>query len=748
MTSRRKTAAAAHAPLLRSGHNCWRIARAERARVLIDGADYFAMLDAALARAEREILIVGWDVHALMRLVPEKPGAETRAPNLRERLYELATRNASLEIRILLWDFTVLYASDRLPFPKAVLDWSMPANVRLALDGCVPAGASHHQKIVAIDDRLAFIGGLDLTEGRWDTRAHAADEDRRTTARGEPCPPFHDVQLALEGEAAAALAEHCRWRWQRCAGPGAAPPRATGDPWPEGWDPTWRGVPIGIARTLPEYDGEPPVTEIAELFVDLIAAAREYIYIENQYLTADRVCEALAERLAEADGPEVVLVTRASSSSWLEQNTMGVRRSHFLTRLREADAHGRLLVCAPRVRGVPIGSYRLHSKVAIVDDRYVRIGSANLNNRSMGLDTECDAIVDCREPRDRDAARRLRNDLVAEHLGIEADTLEAEIAARGSLAAAIAATGPVDDEPLDAARGGRSRDRGLVELPPPAEPAAEAELLAELADPDGPLSAQDLLDRLVPDGAVAASAGGVEVGRIVKVAGAIAVAVALILLWRTTNLGASVDPDAVARLLGAAAASPLGAPVALAAFVLGGLVVFPVTVLIVATGVAFGPWLGLLYAILGAYLSAAVNFEIGRRLGRGRFERFGPKLVQTVNRRLARNGVVATALLRIVPIAPFAIVNLLAGLAPIRFRDFALGTVLGMTPGIVVLVVLGGQLNALLENPSLGKVLGVAALAALWIATGFALQRLMQRLERRRGRARARGHADATDAES
>ena len=711
---------------LRPGRNCWRIAHADRARVLIDAQAYFSMLGAALRRAEHEILIVGWDIHALMRLDPAAPG-EGHAENLRELLLALATRNEALEIRLLLWDFTVLYTSDRLPFPKAVLDWSMPANVRLALDNRVPAGASHHQKIVVIDNRLAFIGGLDLTEARWDTPAHANDEARRVTARGERYPPFHDVQLALDGDAAAALGAHCRERWSLCTGeaPGNVETAAS-DPWPDACDATWEDVDVGIARTLPDIDGSEPVTEIAELYLDSIAAARECIYIENQYLTADRVCDALVASLGAREGPEIVLVTQWSTHSWLEENTMGIRRQRFLGRLRKADARGRLRVCAPRVPGIDIEAYKLHSKVTIVDDRLVRIGSANLNNRSMGFDSECDAAVACRTRRDRQAARSLRARLLAEHLGIEAAELEREIQERGSVIATI-----------DALSG---EGRSLVAVPLPDEPPPDGELLAELADPERPLSARDLIDRLSPNAELTLEAlDKTALRRAAKVVAAIVAAIALVLIWRATPLSEIADPTVAADLLSTAAGSRFGAPIALAAFVLGGLVVFPVTILILAAGVAFGPWLGLLYAALGTYLSAAVNFGLGRALGRKPFERFESAALNKVTRRLVRNGIVATAFLRIVPVAPFSIVNLLAGVSPITFRDYALGTVLGMTPGIFVLVVLGGQLGELLENPSLGQIMIVTALGLVWIGIGFALQRLIDYLERKRERRTSEG---------
>ena len=105
--------------------------------------------------------------------------------------------------------------------------------IRFCLDDDLPFGASQHQKIVVVDDALAFSGGLDLTTRRWDTRAHRLDDPRRVDLAGVPYAPFHDVQAMVDGKAAAALAELARVRWTHGACERAPPVRPTGDPWPK-----------------------------------------------------------------------------------------------------------------------------------------------------------------------------------------------------------------------------------------------------------------------------------------------------------------------------------------------------------------------------------------------------------------------------------------------------------------------------------------------------------------------------------
>ncbi len=696
--------------LLQPGRNCWRIARAGRAAALVDAAAYFSALRETLRRARERVLIVGWDIHAFMRLDPDAP------ESLRDVLFDLATANPALDVRILLWDFTVLYSADRLPFPKAVLDWSMPANVKLALDNRLPMGASHHEKVVAVDDRVAFIGGIDLTEGRWDTPAHAADDSRRVLANGERYGPFHDVQLVVDGEAAAALGELCRARWVSCVRvPLDSTADVSSDPWPESVEPAWSDVDVGLSRTRAAYDGTEDVREVRDLYVDTIASARHYVYIENQYLTADRICDALGARLAEEEGPEIVLVTRAASRSWLEQNTMGIRRRQFVARLRAADTYGRLRVLAPRVPGVAADELKVHAKVMIADDRWVRIGSANLNNRSMGLDSECDALIDCRRERDRGAAAALRNRLLAEHLGTDESEVARAMREHGSIVATITEL--------------RGKDRSLVELDEPSSVGDADDLLPELADLEAPLTPPELLDRLVPVARTVPPEQSTKA--IVQVALGVTAIVGVALAWRFTGLRELVDPDVASAWLGAVPDGGLGLLAALGIFVGAGLIAFPVTVLIFASALTFGPWLGFTYAVLGTYASAAATFAVGRAVGRRPLERWASRAVASVGKRLARRGVLAIAVLRIVPLAPFTVVNLLAGASPVRWSDYALGTVLGMTPGILILTLMGGQLGRFLREPSVGRFVLLAVLGLGWVGVGVVLHRIAAKLERR-----------------
>ena len=216
------------------------------------------------------------------------------------------------------------------------------------MDDKHPFGASQHQKVLVVDDAVAFSGGIDLSKWRWDTPEHVINDKRRVDPDGKPYPPFHDVQMLVDGDAAAALGELARKRWLRATEEEIE--RRTRDPathpWPASLQPLMHDVPVAIARTLADYAGKKGVREVERLYLDSIAAAERFIYIENQYLTAHCIAEALAQRLRQSDGPEVVIVMPEKTGGWLEQHIMDVLRSRLVNQLREADHSQRQVCCA------------------------------------------------------------------------------------------------------------------------------------------------------------------------------------------------------------------------------------------------------------------------------------------------------------------------------------------------------------------------------------------------------------------
>ena len=296
--------------VLRERENCWRIAKAPRTAFLIDADAYFAAFRHAVTRARHSVFMLGWDIDSRVQL---NPGTAEPPLTLLPFLNDVLAHRPTLRVFALAWDFSVLYTLEREPLPTYRFAWSAHPRLAFRLDDAHPFGGAHHQKIVVVDDALAFAGGLDLTIRRWDTPAHQADEPARVDPAGHPYPPAHDIQRMVDGEAAAALGELARARWHAATGeaplPAArSPTEPAADLWPEVTIPDVRDAPIGIARTMPPFRDAPGVQEIATCAEQAIASARRFIYIENQYLTSAAIGAALARRLAEPAGPEGVVV--------------------------------------------------------------------------------------------------------------------------------------------------------------------------------------------------------------------------------------------------------------------------------------------------------------------------------------------------------------------------------------------------------------------------------------------------------
>jgi phospholipase D1/2 len=294
------------------------------------------------------------------------------------------------------------------------------------------AGASHHQKLIVIDCELAFIGGLDICSSHWDDREHRAFNPHRKDVNGA-YGPYHDAVCWLKGADVLFLAEYFRERWTKAGGEdfelscGSVPEINF-----EGGLAMPPGV-VAVSRTQGKTLDPPreQVLEIKQLYLDAIAAAEKFIYIENQYFTSAELYRAIVERMGDRTRPglQVVIILPRKFNAFLEEILLGLAQTKMLTLLSEAA----------RENAVKLGIYYsssgeedtaegafaftyIHSKIMVVDDRFLTIGSANASNRSMSLDTELNVTWECQQGDIglQEAIRRVRTDLLAEHIGITA----------------------------------------------------------------------------------------------------------------------------------------------------------------------------------------------------------------------------------------------------------------------------------------------------------------------------------------
>jgi phosphatidylserine/phosphatidylglycerophosphate/cardiolipin synthase-like enzyme len=422
--------------VLKPQDTCWRIARAGRAAFLIDNEAYFTAVFDALQNARRSILLLGWGFDPRTRLFPDGYDGPDDPDEVGRILVELARARPELDIRLLIWRSALPISASQEFFPHRARAYFRDTPVHFRLDDAVPFGACHHQKVLVVDDRLAFCGGGDISVDRWDTPAHRDHDQRRIMPKQECHAPRHEVTMMVDGDAARALGDLARERWFRSTSERLSPPPdAGGDPWPDHVPAQLIGAQVAIGRTEPEWKTRPMVAEIRRLTLECVAAARQTIYLENQYFTSPLVTEALAARLSEPNGPEVVLISTGRAPSWFDQLTMDRARGAMIWRLRAADVFGRFRALFPATTGGE--TIIVHSKVTVVDDRIARVGSANLNNRSGGFDTECELAVEAHDEPARLQVQAFRDRLVGHFMGFTGDAVAKARAEHGGLAGAI-----------------------------------------------------------------------------------------------------------------------------------------------------------------------------------------------------------------------------------------------------------------------------------------------------------------------
>jgi phosphatidylserine/phosphatidylglycerophosphate/cardiolipin synthase-like enzyme len=412
-------------PIVEVGRNAWCQHHAVDAGVLVDAADYYHAVYWAVRRAQGHVLMSGWQFDSgvpLLRGTDVPSGADVRFLKF---LDGLCRRRPELRVYLLAWDFHLVFAGEREWFQRVYFHWLTSSNLHFRFAHHPAAAGSHHQKFVVIDGTLAFLGGMDVCEARWDDRRHLADNPVRLS-HGRPQKPYHDVQAWLAGrETARALEQLFTERWERAGGPPLElRPARPAEVSMRGSLSIGRGT-VALSRTAPQPDGN-TIREVERLFEDAIAAADRLIYIETQYLSSRRMREALVQRMR-APGrprPEIVIVVNEHAEALKEELAVGLRQARNLDVLREvASQTGCALGCCFSLCDGAHETFRatyIHSKLMIVDDRFLTVGSANLTNRSMGLDSELHVTWEREGDRDRlvDAIQNVRVSLLAEHAGL------------------------------------------------------------------------------------------------------------------------------------------------------------------------------------------------------------------------------------------------------------------------------------------------------------------------------------------
>ena len=405
--------------------------------VLIDGANALPEMAARLERAKHYVHVTGWHLAPSFELIKGRPDNAIGV-----LLAELAER---VDVRVLVWSGSPIPAfhPTRSEVSQTLENLTRMTRIEAHGDPREHPFHCHHEKTVVIDGELAFVGGIDLTDSagdRYDTQQHRA---RRRIG-------WHDVATRLRGPAVADVGEHFRVRWRELTGeqlPELTPPPAAGD------------TTVQVLRTVEEdmYDSFPRGEfRIFESYMRAFASARELIYIENQFLWSPELVSVIAGKLRNPPTPEfrVVILLPAKANNGAEDTRGQVGL------LLDAD-HGGGRVLAATTRSLSPSKDRadplyVHAKVAVVDDRWLIIGSANINAHSFFNDTEMCVATD-----DAALARDTRIRLWAEHLELD----KAAVALRTTTDLVDSCWRPIARDQLERSRAGAHPTHRLLELP-------------------------------------------------------------------------------------------------------------------------------------------------------------------------------------------------------------------------------------------------------------------------------------------
>ncbi len=415
----------------------WRRHQGAKAALLIEAQEYYRAFYEAASRAKRSILILGWQFDSdvqLLRGEDVPPGADPKVYELLPFLDRLCRERSELEVKILAWDHSVFFALEREILQKYMFDIATVDRFAFKTDGSVPLGGSHHQKVAIIDGQVAFMGSADICQDRWDTSAHVARDPLRVSRKGQAHKPYHEVQAVLAGEPVRSLLDLFADRWQYATGE-SLDPESFRVPVTEGDHDLFSKIrptlpmpiaDVALSRTVPGASDREHIHEIRDLYVRAIHSAKKMIYIETQYLTSCCVRDALVARMKDATKPklDVVLVLPHKPEKFKEEFTIGAPQANVLDDVVAAargggHALGIYNVVTPdEGAGGPLFVY-IHAKLMIVDDVFFTMGSANLANRSMTVDSEINASWSAQsgDHELRNAIRRVRVRLLLEHLG-------------------------------------------------------------------------------------------------------------------------------------------------------------------------------------------------------------------------------------------------------------------------------------------------------------------------------------------
>jgi phosphatidylserine/phosphatidylglycerophosphate/cardiolipin synthase-like enzyme/uncharacterized membrane protein YdjX (TVP38/TMEM64 family) len=674
--------------------NCQQTAKADQVTLLIDYADYYRAIFKAIKQAKHSIFIIGWDIDGRIELLRGEEANNAQGPiTLFDLINAKAKENPDLKIYLSRWNYSIFFLEEREPFSGLKWHKGSTSNVYFYSDYKIPFSACHHQKVVIVDDSIAFCGGMDITIKRWDERTHLVNQPLRVDPGGltspkkkKPYKPTHDTQIMVTGPVVKILSELARYRWMRGAGFEAVTCNTESNKaiWPAGFKPDFYDIEVAVSRTLPKTLNTPASKEILRMYLDEIEQAEHFIYIENQFLTCEIIAHALNKQLQEKPALKILVVSCAYPRGYLEHKAMWSWRTKFYDIVSNGIDPGRFEIVYPLSQ--EHDQYTvidIHSKIMMVDDKYMHVGSSNLNNRSMHLDTECDLILHASRQQHREKIQEIRDDLISEHTGKQKEEIRSLIDSKSDIHALI--------------KNEKGSHRHLLKIDnEPYRGQKLARLAIKLGDP---------LDAFIP--------ANMPVMQIIIGILLITLIAFPFVLWLEIDLSQLLTKENVDTVVENARNSKWSLLWVVGLYILSSIIFFPVTVLNITIAIAFGPVYGFFLALLGSMITATVFYGIGRMIGEKAIHIFRP-VTEKIRQFEKKGGIMGMTLIRLVPIAPFTLVNMTFGISRVSFSSYELATLLGFLPSILANAVFGAAIGELWEDPDPQSIAIAGGALLLW----------------------------------
>lgn len=380
-----------------------------------EAGPFYDRISDCLETAKEDAIFVGWQIDS--RLPMKRPGITDGSlgrETLKQKLIRLCDSQPQLQIYLLMWDHAYLYALERETWQARIWENIHP-RIHFVFDNRHLFGGSHHEKLCIIDGRIAFCGGIDLCDERWDSPQHLFYDPRRSLDwKSEKHGPYHDLAVQVTGPICEKLQNHIAKRWRAlCEIPFPSSPRHRVST----LQGTYSGHRVYLSRTsipiAPSSDDTSLIREVEFLFRDLILSAERRIILEGQYYWSPQINDFLIGQVLKMKNREfeIFLILTDLEKTNTPTSRMAPYQYQLLQKLKKiARLSGTRLICGtPYVLSRPI---YIHSKVLIIDDRYLSIGSANLATRALRLDTELNLTLEARNSAERNHISRVGNFII------------------------------------------------------------------------------------------------------------------------------------------------------------------------------------------------------------------------------------------------------------------------------------------------------------------------------------------------